>query len=789
MSFLESTPRLPRLRLVAQSLGRYAALLILVLAATGLLHGVALFMGKEPALIMLILLAIRFGLLPGIFATSVVVIYIDLFILPSLGSLWLEHPHDALRLIALAINGVLVSYLSQSTIYWNKLKASVVGRKNAEEILIATEQKLRLFEFDLNEEKARLTTLINSFSEEVWLIDAHGQIQAINSVAAEKFGMATGELIDLRQLVCNLEIYEVDGTLRAAEDAPPLQVLRTGKAILNQEEVVRLIGSNELQYRSVSATPIKNTAGKVVGAVAVVRDITSQKLAAFELEKMRLLMQEGERIAHLGSWEYVVATQKTVWSAEEYCIYGLDPSRPSPDYQTLLSTCIHPDDAVQLDQVFRSCLEKLDSFTMEHRIVKPDGSLCWVYDQAHPYLDEKGQLVRYVGTTLDITERKVIEQALKDSEQRWQFALEGAGDGLWDWNAETNKVFYSNQWKTMLGYTADEIGDSLDEWDQRVHPDDKAAVYAEINKLLAREIPIFSSEHRILCKDGSYKWILDRGKVINWSVEGKALRVIGTHSDISVRKLAEQTRAIYERQLKQQRTRIEVTTHLHIAAHTASAIAHELNQPLTAIVAYCAIARQLLTQQPVNCVTLQTNLDKTQQLAQRAGQSIREMLILLNKIEAPDEVVDCGVVVDDIIAILLADGEIGPFRILRTIEPSMKKLSANRLQIEKILINLLRNAIQAMRDRDLTEGSIEVMACTRAGTPAMAQLSVRDTGVGLDAASLEWIFQPFHTTKATGLGLGLTISRSLIEASGGKLWAEANDGPGATFHFTLPFAK
>ena len=140
----------------------------------------------------------------------------------------------------------------------------------------------------------------------------------------------------------------------------------------------------------------------------------------------------------------------------------------------------------------------------------------------------------------DISDRMRIEQALRDSEKRWQFALEGSGDGVWDWDAVTNDVHYSRQWKTMLGYTEEEIGSTLYEWDHRVHPDDKAWVYIELERHFRGETEIYQSEHRVLCKDGSYKWILDRGKVIEWTEDGKPRRVIGTHTDITERKRVEE---------------------------------------------------------------------------------------------------------------------------------------------------------------------------------------------------------------------------------------------------------
>ncbi|MDY6938629.1 MAG: PAS domain S-box protein [Cyanobacteriota bacterium] len=141
----------------------------------------------------------------------------------------------------------------------------------------------------------------------------------------------------------------------------------------------------------------------------------------------------------------------------------------------------------------------------------------------------------------DITDRQQAQAALRESEVRWQFALEGSGDGIWDWNAQTNTVFFSRQWKAMLGYAEDEVGNRLDEWDSRVHPDDKAQCYADLNAHFSGRTPIYQNEHRIRCKDGSYKWILDRGKVIERTADGQPLRVIGTHTDMTDRVSAEQT--------------------------------------------------------------------------------------------------------------------------------------------------------------------------------------------------------------------------------------------------------
>ena len=156
-----------------------------------------------------------------------------------------------------------------------------------------------------------------------------------------------------------------------------------------------------------------------------------------------------------------------------------------------------------------------------------------------PVTDNRSAIHHFVAIKQDITERKKAELALRENEQRWYMALDGAGQGVWDWNAATNKVFFSHQWKAMLGYADQDIGDSLKEWENRVHPDDLADCYRDLQRHFAGETPAYRNEHRMLCKDGGYKWILDRGMVFEWTADHQPLRIVGTHTDISERKQAE----------------------------------------------------------------------------------------------------------------------------------------------------------------------------------------------------------------------------------------------------------
>jgi PAS domain S-box-containing protein len=169
------------------------------------------------------------------------------------------------------------------------------------------------------------------------------------------------------------------------------------------------------------------------------QEITERKQAQLELERMRNLLAEGEKIAQMGTFEYIADTETTVWSDQEYRIYGLDPAGPSPAYEVMLRVCIHPDYADQLHKTFVAAMQDHSIYEFEHSIVRPDGSVRWVHDRAHPYFDENGKLIRYIGATLDITERKAAEEALRESEAKYRRLFENIQEMVTVYEVQRNE--------------------------------------------------------------------------------------------------------------------------------------------------------------------------------------------------------------------------------------------------------------------------------------------------------------------------------------------------------------
>ena len=181
--------------------------------------------------------------------------------------------------------------------------------------------------------------------------------------------------------------------------------------------------------------------------------------------------------------------------------------------------------------------------TVEHedyRLVRPDGSIAWVSDTTRLIRDDDNNVIGLVTYLTDITDRKAAEADLKRREERFQHAIEGSRTGVWDWDAGTNRAYFSPTWKEMLGYAPDEVGDGIEEWDGRIHPEDRDAVYEDLNRHLSGEAPFYENVHRLRCKDGSYKFILDRGRVIERGEDGGPLRVVGTHTDMTAYKAIEE---------------------------------------------------------------------------------------------------------------------------------------------------------------------------------------------------------------------------------------------------------
>ena len=276
-----------------------------------------------------------------------------------------------------------------------------------------------------------------------------------------------------------------------------------------------------------------------------------ERLEAAEESQANFNQQFRTALEKIGDnvWEHDFRTGKSSFSRAKNDLLGLVINQAT-DIDSLWWQSIHPDDLFLLEKNDRKCRAgEIDAHRLEYRIVQPDGSVKWVLDRG--VVIEKtsdGLPLKLIGTHTDITSIKNSEVELEKSEQRWKFALEGSGDGIWDLNCKTNKVYYSKRWKEMLGYSDEDISDNPDQWQTLLHPDDVEKVNHDLDLHFTGAMPFYRSEYRILCKDGSYKWIMGRGIVTARDADNQPLRVTGTHTDISQIKYTE---LALEQRLKQ----------------------------------------------------------------------------------------------------------------------------------------------------------------------------------------------------------------------------------------------
>lgn len=249
-------------------------------------------------------------------------------------------------------------------------------------------------------------------------------------------------------------------------------------------------------------------------------------------------LKEAQRLARIGSWHMDIATGQVYWSEMLYEMYGFDPALPPPPYAESMRL-FTPESWEKLSTAIAQTAETGRPFELELEMVKPDGGRGWMLGRGELVRDDRGTAVNLRGVVMDITERKTAELQLKQSEELWSFALEGAGDGVWDWNVSNGKVTLSKAGAAMFGFEQSEAAHDIADWYARLLPEDQVRWQEMLRRFFLEKADRFLLEYRVRCNDGNYIWILTRGMVVSRSADGKVVRMIGVHTDITQRKHAE----------------------------------------------------------------------------------------------------------------------------------------------------------------------------------------------------------------------------------------------------------
>lgn len=443
-----------------------------------------------------------------------------------------------------------------------------------------------------------------------------------------------------------------------------------------------------------------------------------------------------------------------------------------------LRELIHPDEQLRFHELFQELIENNLPFTLETRYLCKNVRHAWVNISISRINDALRQPSNCVAIVVDVTERTITALALQSSKELLTLAEAATNFGIYDINLTNQHIHCNQRLRDIWGFSADETI-TLEKFLSGIHSEDRINREQLLCEYLTPEgLGQFHLEYRVLQPEGHDElWVSSIGR--GYFLNNQLTRIVGIIQDISNHKknaLAKQKNGLAIRALH----------HKQLATQTISAIAHELNQPLTAISAYSEFAYQSLADKSPDLNKIKQAVQDCAELAQHAGQTLHELLNFLHQDKIAAELLDINSFIRETISIA-QNNSLDSFQTQLQLHPELPLIRTNRLQIQLALTNVLRNSLEAMRDAGMEPKTILVSIKTTTKLN-MILITVQDNGPGLSPDIAKRIFDPFFTTKTGGIGMGLAISRALIEANDGQLWLDQNYKLGATFHITLPIS-
>jgi PAS domain S-box-containing protein len=510
------------------------------------------------------------------------------------------------------------------------------------------------------------------------------------------------------------------------------------------------------------------------------RDITKQKITQIEFEKNEEFLNKAQSIAKIGSWEFNLVTFEQIWSKEHYKIFELPYNIPSDKLFEAYRSKIHPDDIPTLDLILNKAMEKGEPFVYEHRVMCDDGQIKNVVGIGEVIKDVTGKPTYVRGTVQDVTDRKLMEEKNVRNQEQLAFALDATLDGVWDWDILSGSCYFSPNWLAMLGYKEGELSNDISVWEPLVFPEDKETVNFHLTQHLEGFTENYSHEHRLRRKDGSFLWVLGRGKVVKRDTEGLPIRMVGTNTDISVRKK-------FEADL--QGAKIAAESSNQAKSEFLANMSHEIRTPLNGVIGYA----DLLS-------TTQLDSIQTQYMAtiQSSAVSLLEIIsdiLDFSKIEAGK----LQLFIEEISLYELCEQAVNVVKFtaytknldfnvsIDTDVPDF--ISCDSIRLKQILVNLLSNAMKFTQKGEINF-AVKILTSSDSGLYKI-RFSVKDTGIGITEANFSKIFDAFSqadsstTKKFGGTGLGLSITNRLLSMMDSKLKLESSIGEGSEFYFDL----
>jgi PAS domain S-box-containing protein len=530
--------------------------------------------------------------------------------------------------------------------------------------------------------------------------------------------------------------------------------------------------TGEYRWLFVRNVPLRDELGKIVKWYGTSFDVHERKQAEKALRRNEAYLAEAQKLAHTGSWAWnPLREQCFYWSEEMFRIFGLDPQQGLPTSETFWPR-IHPEDRESMQElVWKSALEKTE-YTHEHRLVLPDGSIKQIHAIGHPVVDEAGELIEFVGTAMDVTERKRAEETLRESEKRFRTFVDHAGDAFFVCDLEQKTIVDVNREACdSLGYSRQElIGKTPFVYHRNSY---KAEMESVAERAAAGETVFDTHFHRR--KDGTVFPVEVHTSLVSYAGRRFLMMVA---RDISDRLRAEEQRE----RLRQLEAELAHMNRVSMLGELGTSLAHELNQPITGAITSADACLRWLAREPPDVERARAATMRVKKDGTRAAEIVNRLRAFYRKGAPPQrESVNVHEVVNEMGVLLRNEANRHSVTIRTEVPAELPNILADRVQLQQIFMNLMLNAIEAMQD---TGGELTIRS--QRTEDNMLLMSISDTGVGLPTEGADQLFDPFFTTKRQGTGMGLTITRSIVDAHGGRLWASPNAGRGATFHFTLP---
>jgi PAS domain S-box-containing protein len=500
-----------------------------------------------------------------------------------------------------------------------------------------------------------------------------------------------------------------------------------------------------------------------------------RKRAEDQLQRSQAYLAEAQRLSNTGSFGWKVSTGEILWSDETFRVFQYDRIT-TPTVELILQR-VHPEDATLVRQTIERASQEGKDFDLEHRLLMPDGFVKHVYVVARAVCDESGS-IEFVGAVMDVSAAKQVQQALRESKAYLAEAQRLTHTGSWAWNvARRENVHWSQEQYRLFGLDPESDSPSFDAAYQRIHPEDRATFDKVVDRAI-RERSDFEVDFRTVIPDGSTKYLRSVGHPV-FSASGELVEFVGTGMDITERTQAEEER---ERLRKLEADLAHISRVTTMGELTAS-LAHEVNQPIAAAVTDANTCLRWLMRDQPDLEEARAAASRIVRDATRAAEIVGRVRLLFRKGAPQRELVDVNELIQELIILLRGEATRYSIALRTELATNLPQLQADGVQLQQVMMNLILNSIDAMKE---VNGTREIAIKSERSDNEQLKVSISDTGVGLPPQQADQIFNAFFTTKPHGTGMGLRISRSIVESHGGRLWASDNLPRGASFHFTLP---